>query len=103
MALAERAMSLWPNKGHADTRPPMGSGYERFDPVMPDRPFVPAGAVGELRLDAKAADVVPAYPISRGGADEPDRRRALPHHRAGRNDPRRVGRSPLPRRGQAPD
>jgi cholesterol oxidase len=62
MALAERAMSLWPNKGDADTRPPMGSGYERVDPVMPDRPFVPAGAVGELRLDAKAADVVPAYP-----------------------------------------
>jgi cholesterol oxidase len=62
MALAERAMSFWPNKGDADTRPPMGSGYERVDPVMPDRPFVPAGAVGELRLDAKAADVVPAYP-----------------------------------------
>ncbi len=61
-ALAERAMSLWPNKGDADTRPPMGSGYERVDPVMPNRPIVPAGAPGELRLDAKKADVVPAYP-----------------------------------------
>ena len=30
-ALAERAMALWPNKGDADTRPPLGSGYERVD------------------------------------------------------------------------
>ena len=28
-ALAERAMSLWPRKGDPDTRPPLGSGYER--------------------------------------------------------------------------
>jgi len=61
-ALAERAMSLWPNKGDADTRPPLGSGYERIDPVPPHRPAVPAGALGELRLDAKKADVIPEYP-----------------------------------------
>ncbi|MBV9683197.1 MAG: GMC family oxidoreductase [Solirubrobacterales bacterium] len=61
-ALAERAMSLWPNQGDPDTRPPLGSGYERVDPVMPHRPLVPAGAPGELRLDAKKADVIPAYP-----------------------------------------
>jgi cholesterol oxidase len=61
-ALAERAMSLWPNKGDADTRPPLGSGYDHVDPVMPHRPVVPAGAPGELRLDAKKADVVPEYP-----------------------------------------
>ena len=61
-ALAERAISLWPNKGDADTRPPLGSGYERVDPVMPHRPIVPAGAPGELRLDAKKADVIPDYP-----------------------------------------
>ena len=61
-ALAERAMSLWPNKGDADTRPPLGSGYERVAPVMPHRPFVPAGAPGELRLDAKKSDVIPDYP-----------------------------------------
>jgi cholesterol oxidase len=61
-ALAERAMSLWPNKGDADTRPPLGSGYERVAPVMPHRPVVPAGAAGELRLDATKADVVPEYP-----------------------------------------
>jgi len=61
-ALAERAMSLWPNKGDADTRPPLGSGYERVDPVMPRRPFVPVGALGELRLDAKKSDIIPEYP-----------------------------------------
>jgi len=61
-ALAERAMALWPNKGDADTRPPLGSGYERIDPVMPHRPAVPAGAPAELRLDADKADVIPAYP-----------------------------------------
>jgi cholesterol oxidase len=61
-ALTERAMSLWPNKGEVDTRPPLGSGYERVDPVMPHRPFVPAGAPGELRLDAKKSDIIPEYP-----------------------------------------
>jgi cholesterol oxidase len=61
-ALAERAMSLWPNKGDADTRPPLGAGYERVAPVMPHRPFVPAGAPGELRLDARTCDVIPEYP-----------------------------------------
>ncbi len=61
-ALVERAMSLWPNQGDEDTRPPLGSGYERVDPVMPHRPVVPAGAPGELRLDATKADVIPAYP-----------------------------------------
>ena len=61
-ALAERAMSLWPNKGEADTRPPLGSGYERVNPVMPRRPIVPAGAPGELRLDAKKSDIIPDYP-----------------------------------------
>jgi cholesterol oxidase len=61
-ALAERAMSLWPNKGDADSRPPLGSGYQRVMPVLPHRPVVPAGAPGELRLDAKKADVIPDYP-----------------------------------------
>jgi cholesterol oxidase len=61
-ALAERAMSLWPNQGDTDTRPPLGSGYERIHPIMPHRPVVPAGAPAELRLDADKADVIPAYP-----------------------------------------
>jgi cholesterol oxidase len=51
-ALAERAMSFWPNKGDQDTRPPLGSGYTRIAPVMPHQPVVPAGAPGEYRLDA---------------------------------------------------
>ena len=61
-SLAERAMSLWPNKGDDDKRPPLGGGYERVDPVMPHRPLVPAGAPGELRLDAMKSDVIPEYP-----------------------------------------
>ena len=61
-ALAERAMSLWPNKGEPDRRPPLGSGYERIAPVVPRRPAVPAGAMGELRLDAKKSDIIPEYP-----------------------------------------
>lgn len=55
-ALAERAMSFWPNKGEDDPRPPLGSGYERIAPVMPHRPIVPAGAPGEYRLDATEVD-----------------------------------------------
>ena len=55
-------MPLWPNSGDADTRPPLGSGYERVDPVMPHRPVVPAGAPAGLRLDATKDDVIPAYP-----------------------------------------
>jgi cholesterol oxidase len=61
-ALAERAMSLWPNQADADTRPPLGSGYERINPVMPHRPMVPAGVPGELRLDATKSDVIPEFP-----------------------------------------
>ena len=61
-SLAERAMSLWPNKGEADTRPPLGSGYDRIAPVMPRRPIVPVGAPGELRLDARKSDIIPDYP-----------------------------------------
>jgi cholesterol oxidase len=34
---AERAMSLWPNKGEPDRGPPLGSGYVRIDTVMPRR------------------------------------------------------------------
>jgi cholesterol oxidase len=49
-AQAERAMSLWPNKGEADVRPPLGSGYERLDPIAPRSPVVPAAAPGALRL-----------------------------------------------------
>ena len=62
MALAERAMSLWPNKGDTDARPTLGSGYDRIQPVAPHKPIVPAGAPAELRLDAKKDDIIPLYP-----------------------------------------
>jgi cholesterol oxidase len=49
-AQAERAFSMWPNKGEADPRPVQNSKYERVNAVAPIKPFVPKGAVGELRL-----------------------------------------------------
>lgn len=49
-AQAERAMALWPNKGEADVRPPLGAGYVRLDPVRPVRPVVPESAPAALRL-----------------------------------------------------
>ena len=48
LAQAERAFSLWPNRGVADPRPAVGSSYRRVDPVAPASPVVPAGAPGEL-------------------------------------------------------
>lgn len=48
-AQAERAASLWPNKGEADLRPAQGEGYRRLNPVAPNHPVVPASAPGALR------------------------------------------------------
>jgi cholesterol oxidase len=49
-AQAERALSLWPNKGEADPRPPLGEPYRRVAPTPPRRPAVPAHAPAALRL-----------------------------------------------------
>jgi cholesterol oxidase len=49
-AQAERAMSLWPNKGEDDPRPPLGAEYERLTPVPPRHPAVPESAPAALRL-----------------------------------------------------
>ena len=49
-AQAERAFSLWPNAGEADTRPAQGEPYRRIDPVAPRKPAVPSSAPGALRL-----------------------------------------------------
>lgn len=49
-AQAERAFSLWPNKGEADPRPDQAAGYRRLDPVAPKEPAVPDGAPAALRL-----------------------------------------------------
>ncbi|HJQ07200.1 MAG TPA: GMC family oxidoreductase [Nocardioides sp.] len=51
-AQAERAMAFWPNRGEADTRPALGSAYERIAAVEPKAPAVPATAPGALRLPA---------------------------------------------------
>jgi len=49
-AQAERALSMWPNKGDADVRPVQGAKYQRIFPIAPKQPFVPAGAVGALKI-----------------------------------------------------
>jgi cholesterol oxidase len=49
-AQAERAMALWPNRGHADPRPALGTGYRRVAPVEPESPAVPPAAPAALRL-----------------------------------------------------
>lgn len=48
-AQAERAMSLWPNKGDADPRPGQGQPYRRVAPVPPRHPVVPPDAPAALR------------------------------------------------------
>ena len=47
-AQTERAMSLWPNRGERDPRPPLGEAYERVDPVAPHSPAVPPHAPAAL-------------------------------------------------------
>ncbi|GAA0551963.1 GMC family oxidoreductase [Paractinoplanes ferrugineus] len=49
-AMAERAMSLWPNKDDPDQRPALGSEYRQLPPIVPLRPAVPAHAPAALRL-----------------------------------------------------
>jgi cholesterol oxidase len=49
-AQAERALSLWPNKGEADQRPALGSPYVRLAPVAPKNPLVPQHAPAALRI-----------------------------------------------------
>jgi cholesterol oxidase len=51
-AQTERAMAMWPNKGDADPRPPLGAPYVRIDPVPPNSPAVPSdapAAIGWMR------------------------------------------------------
>jgi len=49
-AQAERAFSMWPNKGDNDERPIQGSAYSRVLAINPKNPIVPRGAIGELRI-----------------------------------------------------
>ena len=48
-AQAERAASLWPNKGEDDVRPGQDQPYARLAPVAPKNPMVPVDAPGGLR------------------------------------------------------
>ncbi|MDJ0960122.1 MAG: GMC family oxidoreductase [Acidimicrobiia bacterium] len=45
-ALAERAMSMWPNKGQPDPRPAVGEPYVRTAPVAPSAPVVSPKVLG---------------------------------------------------------
>ena len=59
-AQAERAASLWPNKGENDQRPPQGDPYRRLEPIPPAHSVVPARRPGELRW-------LPIDPVSSAG------------------------------------
>ncbi|BBX71765.1 GMC family oxidoreductase [Mycolicibacterium psychrotolerans] len=56
-AQAERAASLWPNKGEEDLRPAQGEPYRRLDPIEPAHPMVPAGAPAALDWGVSAETV----------------------------------------------
>jgi cholesterol oxidase len=47
-AQAERAMSMWPNKGEVDQRPNVGEPYREVSRIAPKSPIVPAGAPAAL-------------------------------------------------------
>jgi cholesterol oxidase len=59
-AQAERAASLWPNKGEVDQRPGQGEPYRRLAPIAPEHPVVPADAPAALRR-------LPIEPVSSAG------------------------------------
>ena len=62
-AQAERAASLWPNKGQDDQRPAQGEPYRRLAPIAPEHPVVPADAPGALRR----VPLEPSEPVSSAG------------------------------------
>ncbi|OOC52810.1 MULTISPECIES: GMC oxidoreductase [Nocardiopsis] len=70
-AQAERAMSMWPNKGEEDPRPEQGAGYRRVRPVFPVSPAVPAGAFAELRFTTPLPLSVAGSPTRSGETGDP--------------------------------
>lgn len=59
-AQAERAASLWPNKGEDDQRPAQNEPYRKLAPIAPQHPVVPAEAPGGLRR-------LPIEPVNSAG------------------------------------
>jgi cholesterol oxidase len=59
-AQAERAASLWPNRGEVDQRPAQGEPYRRLAPIAPAHPVVPAEAPAALRR-------LPIEPVTSAG------------------------------------
>jgi cholesterol oxidase len=59
-AQAERAASLWPNKGEIDQRPAQGEPYKRLSPITPEHPVVPPDAPAALRR-------LPIEPVTSAG------------------------------------
>ncbi|CDO27938.1 GMC family oxidoreductase [Mycolicibacterium porcinum] len=59
-AQAERAASLWPNKGQDDQRPAQNEPYRKLAPIAPEHPVVPAEAPAGLRR-------LPIEPVNSGG------------------------------------
>jgi cholesterol oxidase len=59
-AQAERAASLWPNKGEDDLRPAQGEPYRRLAPIAPHHPVVPHDAPAALRQ-------LPIEPVTSAG------------------------------------
>nr|WP_328809443.1 GMC oxidoreductase [Saccharothrix sp. 6-C] len=52
-ALAERAMSSWPDNGEPDPRPEPGAAHVRLPAVAPRHPVVPRAAPGASRLTVR--------------------------------------------------
>ncbi|WP_184570770.1 GMC oxidoreductase [Streptomyces zagrosensis] len=65
-AQAERAMSLWPNRGDHDPRPAQGQPYRRLAPIEPRTPIVPKEAFGALNLPFVPMPTIPprAAPVA---------------------------------------
>ncbi|MED5812564.1 GMC family oxidoreductase [Mycolicibacterium sp. 050232] len=59
-AQAERAASLWPNKGQDDQRPAQNEPYRKLAPIAPEHPVVPTEAPAGLRR-------LPIEPVNSGG------------------------------------
>ena len=69
-AQAERALSMWPNKGEQDPRPAQGEAYRRIAAVAPDHPAVPESAFAALRLPLLPVPAVPPKAVAEPAAEE---------------------------------